>query len=310
MKPTKFGIKVWVMADAKSGYACNLQVYTGKEGNATEKGLSSRVVSDLLRGYQGIGHHLYVDNFYTSPQLFKELLNDGTLACGTVRNNRKGFPPALKENLDRSQSLFLKSEMKEGFMTVVHWKHKRDVNALSTIHGNAVSEDVPHKPEIITEYNKYMAGVDNNDQLLVYFAVGRKTMKWWKRVFWRLIEIALVNSHLLYKMKPENVSISQKKFRLNLCHLLVQPLLTLRANSGARLLVGPGLADPAPNDRLMGKHFGKRSDKRRRCKVCAYRKNNEGKMKQTKTNNFCPKCDVHLCQDPCFREWHTYSKLK
>ena len=99
LKPTKWGIKVWVMADSVSGYCCNLQIYTGKEGNDGERGLANRVVKDLLDGYQGLGHHLYVDNFYTSPKLFKDLLETGTLACGTVRSNRRGFPPELKTNI-------------------------------------------------------------------------------------------------------------------------------------------------------------------------------------------------------------------
>ena len=173
MKPTaKWGIKVWVMADAVSGYCCNLQIYTGKEGNNVEKGFASRVVKDLIENYQRVGHHLYIDNFYTFPQLFKDLLDNGTLACGTIRSNRKGFPVAVKDNVDQNDSLFLKANMTEGFMTAVHWKDKRDVFALSTIHGNAVGDDIPHKPELICEYNKYMGGVDHNDQLLVYFAIS------------------------------------------------------------------------------------------------------------------------------------------
>ena len=160
------------MADAVSGYCCNLQIYTGKEGNKVEKGLASRVVKDLIENYQGLGHHLYVDNFYTSPRLFKDLLEAGTLASGTIRSNRKGFPAAVKGNVDQNDSLFCKADMTEGFMTAVHWKDKRDVFALTTIHGNAVGDDIPHKPELICEYNKYMGGVDHNDQLLVYFAIG------------------------------------------------------------------------------------------------------------------------------------------
>ena len=121
LKPTaKWGIKVWVMADAVSGYCCNLQIYTGKEGNNVEKGLASRVVKDLMENYQGLGHHVYVDNFYTSPQLFKDLLEAGTLACGTIRSNRKGFPAAVKDNVDQNDSLFCKADMTEGFMTAVH----------------------------------------------------------------------------------------------------------------------------------------------------------------------------------------------
>jgi len=68
---------------------------------------------------------------------------------------------------------------------------------------------------LISEYNKYMGGVDHNDQLLVYFAIRWKTLKWWKHVFWRLLKIGLVNSHLLYKLKPDNESVTQKQFRLS-----------------------------------------------------------------------------------------------
>ena len=95
-----------------------------------------------------------VDNFYTSPQLFKDLLEAGTLTCGTIRSNRKGFPAGVKDNVDQNDSLFCKADMTEGFMTAVHWKDKRDVFALTTIHGNAVGDDIPYKPELISEYNK------------------------------------------------------------------------------------------------------------------------------------------------------------
>ena len=151
-----------------------------------------------MENFQVLGLHFYVHNFYTSPQLFKDLLEAGTLACGAIRGNRKDFPAAVKDNVDQNDSLFCKVDMTEGFMTVVYWKDKRDVFALTTIHGDAVGDDIPQKPELIYEYNEYMGGVDHNEQLLVYFAIGRKTLKWRKSVFWRLLE--LVNSHRLYKL--------------------------------------------------------------------------------------------------------------
>ena len=263
--------------------------------------MASRVVKDLTKNYRGPGHHPYVDNFYTSPQLFKDLLEAGTLACGTIRSNRKGFPAAVKDKVDQNDSLFCKADMTGGFMIAVHWKDKRDVFALTTIHGNAVGDDIPHKPELISEYNKYMGG-----QLLVYYAIGRKTFKWWKRVLWRLLKTGLVNSHLLYKLIPDNESVAQKQFRLSLCHSLVQPLFMPRENPGARVVRGP-VRPPVPCDRLIGKHFGQKADKRRRCKVCAYTKNAQGNLKHTKTNFYC---DAHLCEQPCFQNWHTQSKLQ
>ena len=73
MKPTKRGIKVWIMADAVTGYCCNLQVYTGKEGNDVDKGLASRVVKDIMEDYQGQGHQLFLLTTFTSLLSFSRI---------------------------------------------------------------------------------------------------------------------------------------------------------------------------------------------------------------------------------------------
>ena len=43
-----------------------------------------------------------------------------------------------------------------------------------------------------------MGGVDCNDQLLKYSAFNRRTLKWWKKVFFRLLNVAMVNSYVLH----------------------------------------------------------------------------------------------------------------
>ena len=53
------------------------------------------------------------------------------------------------------------------------------------------------KPKIVTDYNN-MSGVDIADQNMVYYACGRRTMKWYKRVFWRLLEHSITNSYILF----------------------------------------------------------------------------------------------------------------
>ena len=47
-KPTKFGIKIWALAEARTGYCQQFQIYTGKTGDTQENGLTYRVVTDLL----------------------------------------------------------------------------------------------------------------------------------------------------------------------------------------------------------------------------------------------------------------------
>ena len=134
-KPAKFGVKVWVNAETKTGYILNFQVYTGAVNELSSKGLAHRVVIDLMEEFQGRGHKVFFDNFYTSAPLLKELLENGTWACGTIRQNRKDFPPALRvsegSHLKPGEFQFATS----GQITLVHWYDHRDVYVMSTMHG-------------------------------------------------------------------------------------------------------------------------------------------------------------------------------
>jgi len=51
---------------------------------------------ELMEPYQGKGHWLFMDNFYTFFELVKDLYEKGTYSAGTVRTNRKDFPDSLK----------------------------------------------------------------------------------------------------------------------------------------------------------------------------------------------------------------------
>ena len=94
-KPIKWGIKVWVLCESDTGYAYNMQVYTGKVEGRQEKGMAYRVCMDLLVPVRGTNLSVYMDNLYTSVTLLNDLRVRGILACGTVRANRKGLPAAL-----------------------------------------------------------------------------------------------------------------------------------------------------------------------------------------------------------------------
>jgi hypothetical protein len=94
-KPVKRGIKVWCRADAHNGYLCEFEVYTGRiEG--VQGGLGKGVVLRLSQGLQGLHHHLYFDNFFSSVSLLTTLLEKGLYACGTARQTYRDFPTALK----------------------------------------------------------------------------------------------------------------------------------------------------------------------------------------------------------------------
>ena len=53
------------------------------------------------------GHHVYMDNYYSSPELFEELHYRNTYACGTCHSNRKNMSKAvINAKLKKGEAVF------------------------------------------------------------------------------------------------------------------------------------------------------------------------------------------------------------
>lgn len=89
-KTTKWGVKVWICAVSRNGYISVFDIYTGKDPSKPlhPKGLGYDVVMHLTENYYRKGYLLFTDNFYTSPILWKDLLDKKIYLTGTVRTNR------------------------------------------------------------------------------------------------------------------------------------------------------------------------------------------------------------------------------
>lgn len=309
-KPTKWGIKVWACCDARSGYIHSFDVYTGADPSKPThpKGLAYDVVMKLLESRLNKGHAVYMDNFYSSPVLFLDLLSHGTLASGTVRTNRRHFPSAIKPDQHEKNARGYSNFLFHNKLTATRWYDNKDVYALSTIYSDSLTtvrrqveketKDIDC-PLIISDYNKFMGGVDLADQAMCYYSVGRKTMKWWRRVFWRVHDMAITNAYVVYLANnPNLLNFRQKQFRMELAYSLTAQTLALR-----HIGRPPG----KELSRLSGKHFPYRSDIRRRCVVCAYKLSTpRGKgYRGTKVMTWCPKCEAYLCIGKCFELYHT-----
>ena len=96
-KPTKWGIKYWVLADSSNAYVVDFNIYAGRaEGGMSNHGLGYDVVRKLMRDYENQGYHLFCDNFYSSVTLAHHLYERGILYTGTILETRRDFPASLK----------------------------------------------------------------------------------------------------------------------------------------------------------------------------------------------------------------------
>ncbi|XP_052394791.1 piggyBac transposable element-derived protein 4 isoform X3 [Carassius gibelio] len=294
-KPTRWGYKLFVLADSLCGYTWDFFIYEGKANVVESKGISYDSVMILANErLLGSGYKLFVDNFYTSPKLFRDLLRKKIWACGTVRSNRIGHS---KTQAPRGNIRWFREED----LLFVEWKDKRDVLMCSTFHkafnGDTIKRNVkgadgvwaPQEfpvPAAVLDYNKHMGGVDLSDALIGYYSVLHKTQRWYRTFFFHFVDIAVVNAFILHqqmaKMKNEK-PMSQKAFREALVNELASPPPPVRATL-------------TPYSHLPKYISGDSTSGRRRCKVC-----------QNKTPVMCVTCEIPFCFVPkrdCFTKWH------
>ena len=323
-KHHRFGIKAFVLACSKTSYTYQWDVYTRSLYSYDKQVGQGHSIVRKLSQCLPAGHVIYLDSFYTTPALCTELYNRGIGVCGTVGQNRKGMPDALK---DRSITL------KEGDRPVFRYKSpvlaclfldRKNVRLLSTVHNQEVfQKELPvserqkdkyptgkrtvYKPMMVQDYNKYMGGVDRTDQMSSYHPFPHKCPKWYMRVFHHIIELALINARICYNI-THSKKLSSESFRQQVCEALVTPHMS-KSKSAKRKLDDsvPEIAGVPP--RLLGRHFmGKFDTKKPDCIVCSNRK----LKKRRQTCHFCKTCPNNpaLCDIPCFEVYHTLHKYK
>ena len=138
-----------------------------------------------------------------------------------------------KSPVDTMSKGDIQSLSKDGLLAV-KWMDKRQVTMISTIHDDSMApvqrrsrfadggREVVEKPKCILEYNRHMGGVDLSDQLTSYHSFAHRTVKWWQRVFFHLIDTTIVNAYIFYKESTQSTrKLTHVNFRVELALLLL-----------------------------------------------------------------------------------------
>ena len=92
-KRSWFGEKVYKLCESSTGYFWNFIVYTGKDTIYGQRHPgeqnSLRIVLEVAHNLLDKGYCLYVDNWYTSPNLVDTLCTRKTDVVGTMRTKRR-----------------------------------------------------------------------------------------------------------------------------------------------------------------------------------------------------------------------------
>ena len=187
----------------------------------------------------------------------------------------------------------------------LQWQDKRTITVLSTTESCNIVQVRTHrgqlkqKPQVVQQYNDHMLGVDKMDQLATYYSFLRKSVKWWRKVLFWLLEVTTVNSYIVYTTRIRQLGQqphTHLQYRRSLILGLVSHRLRLPIHNrpGRRIDLSLERLRPIP-------HFSEEGDRRRDCRVCS----SAGHRRTT--GFFCTTCSdrPHLHPGRCLHMYHT-----
>lgn len=266
---------------------------------------------------------------------------------GTIRSDRtngkfplEGIPTGdrftakVPKGTPRGLMLWRWQTFKDAALTIVKWNDSKAFYVISSAHTPGatvpVSRLVKHVrtlvpcPESVADYNKYMGGVDKQDQMTATYRADKRSVKWWRKVATWILETAVFNAYIAYKieMGNDNPHKTYKSFFAALAYEMLMmndnprgaaPYKRPRASSGEPATAKAAAAIGAlPEDRYPtnGLHaFAKKvyakdaaKDNRQRCIIC-----------DTKTEWACEGCGeavekpagAPMCYPECFIAAHS-----
>ena len=212
--PRMYGQKIFWACESSTGYALNAIATGGKEGDQVHQNLGQGIVLRLLEPYYGTGRDVCTDNFFTSYNIAKLLLEKSLTIFGTIRNHRREIPQFLNNRMELYSSTFLYNH-DDGVCLVANQakRSKKPVVLLSSTHTNSsVTADECKKPLMILDYNERKGGVNMFNKNLEEFSCRRKTVRWLLLFFYNMLEAAANNSYILLKKIWEIFQIKKSIF--------------------------------------------------------------------------------------------------
>lgn len=304
-KPNKYGIKIFALADSKTFYAMNLEVYVGKQpdGPYAVDNSASAVVQRMCKSIKGSGRNVTCDNWFSGIDLVKCLLQDyGLTFLGTIRKNKRELPIEFSCPSKRPVASSMFAFHKD--ITLVSYIPKQSKNVLlvsSTHHDDNVDQETG-KPEMILDYNATKGGVDTLDKLCATYDCARNTRRWPMVIFYSILNVAGINSMVLYFANNTDIHIPRRQFLRELSFDLLESHLRTRTHIQnlpptlkARIRELTGEEIPGPSSETL-------TNVRGRCAYCDRKKNRPTRITCKKCRKFmCGEHSLHICHE-CYSE--------
>uniref|UniRef100_A0A6A7GCV3 PiggyBac transposable element-derived protein 3-like n=1 Tax=Hirondellea gigas TaxID=1518452 RepID=A0A6A7GCV3_9CRUS len=226
--------------------------YIGKinpveDPNISDLQASSNIVLYLAQNIPSHKNHLlFFDNWFTGVPLIDHLASRGIWCCGTVRDpslpgiskEKKTDKALVKKGRGSYEKLVCQDT--DHKLYYVKWCDNRIVNIVSlSTRASPITKveryDSKQKkvievscPDIIYRYNRSMGAVELTDCLIALYRINLRSKKYYLRLVFHIIDMAIVNSWLLYRKDAKNLKLQKKdimplfQFKLAISNALIK----------------------------------------------------------------------------------------
>ena len=188
------------------------------------------------------------------------------------------------------------------------WQDKKSVFFINTVYNptdhtevkgrnNDGSQTILQCPTTVKNYNQFMGGVDVADAKRKAYSCSRRSRKWWLRLFYFVIDVCVVNTHILHNETKHLAKLNQKRFRLELAREM------LACHSSRKHRKRGRTSSEGSSSRLNEQHFLEKLCSPLQCRFCS--KTGERKCTSFGCKECNPQDPLPLCTMPCFRLHHT-----
>ena len=306
-KAARYGIKVYVITDATTAYVLKVIIYTGRSTYTEERGVDEKktvqIVKALCQPFKDSYRTIYVDRFYTSIDLLKELRKMNLFVTGTMVANRvpKDIRIAKSSSAakqmkrgDAKQSIFVyKDNYGRSFAAgLVAWRDRNIVHCLTNDTSTGDFDECTRRskdglitiprPICIAKYNQYMGGVDLADMRRLHCnstVMGQN--RWWLKLFFYILDVGTSNALVLYNLGRSKAGSTKApmnifQFKMKVIEAMVGDKIESLEGNGGELDIEHTAVHIEGNARL-------------RCAYCALL------SKSCRTRFICSSCEVPLC---------------
>ena len=173
-KPSKYGIKVYVLADSQTFYSVSSKIYTGVGTHAPGLPVPNQAVLNLVPSVSGTNRNITVDNYYTSFPLAMELKSRKLTLVGTMKKNKVCIPPSFLMKADVGTVQYAFDHANNFTLLSIAAKKNKRVVFLSTMHSEKKADEDTGKEEVNVFYNLEKGGVDSHDRNVQLVHHGKK----------------------------------------------------------------------------------------------------------------------------------------